>query len=44
MHIRQPEIPPLKPIRELLVIKPQQMQQRGMQVMHMDLPIHHTKT
>ena len=31
-HIRQPEIPPVIPIRQLLMIQPQQMQNRRVQI------------
>src|SRR5438552_1853191 len=36
-HVRQPEIPARVAESELLVVKSQQMQQRCMQVMHVDL-------
>src|SRR5688572_18844215 len=32
MHIRQPEVPPRVPVRELLMIEPKQMQDRRMEV------------
>ena len=32
VHIGQPEVPPAEPVREFLVIEPQLMEDRGMQV------------
>ena len=40
MHVRQPEVPPRIPIRQPLMIEPQQMQQRGVQVVDMNLVLH----
>ena len=35
MHIRKPEIPPLKTIGEFLVVDPEEMQQRRMEIVDM---------
>src|SRR3954467_15657348 len=40
-HIRQPKIPPRMPERQPLMIKPQQMQNRRMKIMHMHLILNH---
>ncbi len=43
MHIRQPEIPALEPVRQALVRDSQQVQDRRLQIMHMHLPRRHRK-
>src|SRR5262245_12340026 len=40
MHIRQPEISPGIPMRQLLVIEAEQMQESGVQVVDVDLVLH----
>ena len=40
VHIGETEITTGETIRQSLMIEPEQMENRGMQVVHMDLPVH----
>src|SRR5262249_10504754 len=40
MHVRQAEVAPGVPIRQLLVVQPQDVQKRRVQVMDVDLVLH----
>src|SRR3954470_18625621 len=44
MHIREPEVPALKAISELLMIETEEVQDGGVQVVNMDLPLHHSES
>ncbi len=40
MHIRQPELAPLEPEGEALVINPHEMHECGLEVVHVHLVLH----
>src|SRR5438876_5309106 len=40
MHIRQPEIPPLEPIRQPRMVDPQAVQNRRVEIMHVHRVLH----